>query len=253
MTSPNPGYGFGPTGFGFPPNVIVAQAFEGNDFIITTSGMFFYSGAPGAGNLVASWTPPGVTSDPFGNTVLADAITFYGSAGNKIALGLVGGVTSELQFFTGAAAEGVAANVSAGVSGSGTAQQMIELISGPKGSGASTDDWVQVELVSGSPSGAAKAAMFLNYIDTAGTVHSFFELLSTGVLMTGTVNNITPGAFGLSNPGLAAGAPPSGTGTAVASATAGALLSYLTALEGTYNLSVTAIQNVVNGLAGWGV
>src|SRR5260370_8988036 len=49
---------------------LAAATFIGNDFIINTSGAFFYSGAPAAGNLVASIAPPAGT-DPFGNNDLA--------------------------------------------------------------------------------------------------------------------------------------------------------------------------------------
>jgi hypothetical protein len=50
---------------------ISASTFEGSDFVIDSSGAFFYNGTPGAGNPpVLNIVPPGVTTDPFGNTVI---------------------------------------------------------------------------------------------------------------------------------------------------------------------------------------
>jgi hypothetical protein len=77
----------------------------------------------------------------------------------------------------------------------------------------------------------------------------------TGALAasTGTINGITFGGFTLSSAGSAAGNPPSGSGTASASTVAGSLLSYFDALASTYNNTVTAVNDLANGLSGWGV
>jgi hypothetical protein len=46
--------------------------FGGNDFVISSSGVFFYNGAGSLGNApIFSVVAPGVTLDPFGNTVSA--------------------------------------------------------------------------------------------------------------------------------------------------------------------------------------
>lgn len=55
---------------------ITASTFQGTNFVINSSGAFFYSGTPAAGNLIASIAPASGT-DSFGNTYLT-GITSYG-------------------------------------------------------------------------------------------------------------------------------------------------------------------------------
>lgn len=55
------------------------SVFEGTDFILNSSGAYFYSGTPASGNLIASVTRANGT-DGFGNTVWG-GITTYTSAG----------------------------------------------------------------------------------------------------------------------------------------------------------------------------
>lgn len=55
---------------------VVVQLQAGNT-IINPNGIFVYSGTPGAGNLIFSSVPAGVTSDQFGNTVAPDATAAY--------------------------------------------------------------------------------------------------------------------------------------------------------------------------------
>lgn len=47
-------------------NLTVRGTFQGTDFIINSSGIFLYSAAPAAGNLIGSWAPLAGT-DAFGN------------------------------------------------------------------------------------------------------------------------------------------------------------------------------------------
>lgn len=56
---------------------ITASTFDGTDFVINTSGAFFYSGTPAAGNLIAS-IAPALGSDGFGNAYQA-GIAVYNS------------------------------------------------------------------------------------------------------------------------------------------------------------------------------
>jgi hypothetical protein len=48
---------------------ITATEFEGTDFLMTSAGLFYYNGTPGAGDLIAAIAPAGTTQDPFGNAV----------------------------------------------------------------------------------------------------------------------------------------------------------------------------------------
>jgi hypothetical protein len=216
------------------------------------SGVFVYSGAPGAGTLIASLAGS-TTADSFGNSVVPDSLTFYGTAGNDITIGLEGPDTF-IQFLTGASFEGVAANMAAGVAGSGGSANMQLNISGPRGDNP-FDDWVQIEMISGNAGGSATAEGFLNYINTAGIPGAVLTWGSGGVVISpGRINSITPGTFSLTSPGATAGAPPTGTATQASSFASGSpALSYLTAFASTYNVTVAAVSNLVNGLSGWGV
>lgn len=46
---------------------VTAGTFQGTDFVINSTGAFFYSGVPAAGNLIASIVPGGAGTDSFGN------------------------------------------------------------------------------------------------------------------------------------------------------------------------------------------
>lgn len=51
-------------------DLTVRGQFDGQDFIVNSSGIFLYSGTPAAGNLIGSWAPAAGT-DAFGNTYRA--------------------------------------------------------------------------------------------------------------------------------------------------------------------------------------
>lgn len=241
-------------GFGFTSGgVVQATEFVGTDFVITASGIFYYSGSPAFGNLVQSMVGPGVTSDPFGNTVFADGLAIYGSNGQSTFLGQVGGL-SFVKFPSGASFEETAANIAAGIAGSGAGAAIEFVISGPQAvSSPSTDDWTQIQFISGEEGGSVGAGMAFNYINTFGGVDQYAQMTGTGFhILTGSVNGITPGSFALSFAGSAAGAPPTSGGT-VAGSFGGNALTYLTALASTYNNTVTAVNDIVNGLDGWSV
>src|SRR5260370_29932643 len=67
---------------------LAAATFIGNDFIINTSGAFFYSGAPAAGNLVASIAPAAGT-DAFGNNYLAGTTSYAATFATALNAGFV--------------------------------------------------------------------------------------------------------------------------------------------------------------------
>lgn len=215
------------------------------------SGVFVYSGQPGAGDLIASFAGD-TTADLFGNPVTPDSLTFYGTAGNDITIGLEG-PDSIIQFRSGASFELTPANVAAGVLGSGPGSDMQLNISGPQGN-APNDDWVQIEMISGSPGGAA-AEGFLNYITTGGLAEGLLTWGASGVnIFTGVINGITPGAGSLTFPGAAAGNPPTGTVTQASSVLSGSPLNaYLVAFASTYNTTVAAVSAIVTLLVNWGV
>jgi hypothetical protein len=78
--SPLTGWAVLKNGEAYFADVIVSGSFEGNDFLVTSVGMFFYSGTPALGNLILSVVPGTSTvSDPYGNTA-QPGFTSYASA-----------------------------------------------------------------------------------------------------------------------------------------------------------------------------
>jgi hypothetical protein len=64
---------------------ISGSTFDGSDFVIDSSGAFFYSGTPANGNLIASIASAGGT-DGFGNTYLAGVVSYDNANGNTVEL-----------------------------------------------------------------------------------------------------------------------------------------------------------------------
>lgn len=83
MTSPNP---WGITGEGFPG--VIAQLFEAGDTIINQNGLFIYSAAPAAGDLVFSLAATAGT-DPFGNAYLGGAAAYAGTSAITVNAGVI--------------------------------------------------------------------------------------------------------------------------------------------------------------------
>lgn len=61
-------------------NLTIRGTFTGTDFLINSSGAFFYSGTPAAGNLATSITSSSGT-DAFGNNYLAGTTTYANGSG----------------------------------------------------------------------------------------------------------------------------------------------------------------------------
>jgi hypothetical protein len=141
-----------------------------NLIIVETStgftGFFVYDPSPGAGNLITSITGAGVSTDPYGNTVDGGGVAVYDSSGRVIFLGPVSSA-SQLQFTSGTGLDQNLANIAETAAGSGNAEVLELLASGPSVTTSGHHDWVQAELVSANKGGTAGAAGFLNYINNA--------------------------------------------------------------------------------------
>lgn len=75
-------------------NLVLRGTFNGTNFIINSSGAFFYSGTPAAGNLIYSITA-GATSDGLGNAIPNPGSTSYFNSGSGyISLNVNGGALS---------------------------------------------------------------------------------------------------------------------------------------------------------------
>ena len=142
-------------------NLSIRGTFNGTDFIINSSGMFFYSGIPALGNLILS-VVPGTTSvtDPEGNTA-QPGVTVGLASSTQIQLLSNGGV-GQLLFrlnstsFTNPVVEGAIG---------GSFAQLV--INGPATTVAGFKDFVGIEMNS-SDGVSSQANMEFIYTNTSG-------------------------------------------------------------------------------------
>lgn len=66
----------------------IRGVFNGTDFVINSSGAFFYSSAPAAGNLIASMCPV-ATVDGFGNNALAGVASYQAGFASQLGGGFL--------------------------------------------------------------------------------------------------------------------------------------------------------------------
>jgi hypothetical protein len=171
MSNPNPGVGFDLTGFGFPNQVsLFAQSFLGLNFIITSKGIFFYSGTPALGNLVISLVPPGTTTDQFGNVVLPDGLTMYTPGGQTTFLGNASGINL-LKFFTNDVLEILPGEIVAAIEGTGITRFITTAYEGPGINVVGHTDTVGMFLNSPNAGGTSFANGSLPWFDNAGGTH----------------------------------------------------------------------------------
>lgn len=69
-------------------NLTIRGTFNGNNFILNSSGLFIYSGTPANGNLIASIAPASGT-DSFGNAYLDGIVTYSGASFAALSTGNV--------------------------------------------------------------------------------------------------------------------------------------------------------------------
>ena len=81
-------------------NLFVRGTFSGTNYVINSSGEFFYSSTPAAGNLIISSAPSSGT-DAFGNSYLAGDTVYFIMGSTYFALNLFGALT----FFSGPLSE----------------------------------------------------------------------------------------------------------------------------------------------------
>jgi hypothetical protein len=185
-----------PAGLNVLEGAIAGSTFSGNDFIINTNGMFFYSGTPAAGNLVASIAPT-VTADSFGNVVKPGGFAAYGSTG-QIAFFGINGVGSQVNnFFSGNANEKSPATIASAAIGSGGTGFIGTAIEGPVINLTGHADWVGIQFNSPNFGGTSTGNGSIFYVDNAGTTHQVafwnntgFNIVSgTAALQSGSATN----------------------------------------------------------------
>lgn len=79
-------------------NLSFRGTFNGTNFIINSTGAYFYSGTPAAGNLIGTEGLTAAGSDGFGNAVLPGTVNYGASGGVGLAVQMFNG---QLQFYSG--------------------------------------------------------------------------------------------------------------------------------------------------------
>lgn len=155
-------------------DVTVRGEFEGTDFIIDSSGIFFYGGTPAAGNLMIS-IAAAAGADQFGNTY-PSGISFS-QAGRSIVMGLTGGQPL-LYFVSGAPDLTNSAALQDIVLGAGTGRfDFLQIISAED---TTQNDLVLQGFAGSSQDGTQLATINQQYKDSAGTFHTFYLLNKNG-------------------------------------------------------------------------
>lgn len=167
-------------------NLTIRGTFNGTDFVINTSGAFFYSAAPAAGNLIASIAITAGT-DAFGNHYVD------GQASYDLVDGLGTSVTGGLvQFYTGSLAAGWTA------AGSVQGDAAGDLLLTPKaGRGVLTSN----NTLDDGAGGMAVATLTVggtNQTSTVGLPNGGITGTSGGA-SAGTAHTHGPGSFSVSN------------------------------------------------------
>ena len=143
-----------------------------------SNGLFVYSGAPAAGNLILSISAVAGT-DQYGNNYRGGGLAIY-KGGQTFFIGIPG-LLPEIDFFTGVAMELKNANISAGTTGAALLQLIQLVISGPRGNAAGGTDWAQIVFTSNNAGGTAPASGFLVYINDAQVALSQLRWGANGV------------------------------------------------------------------------
>jgi hypothetical protein len=172
--------------------VITATSFAGTDFVINSSGAFFYGGVPAAGNLILALAPTGGT-DAFGNGYAPGLSAGATGSSEQIVIGVSSG--SPLIYFLSAIATALNnAALQLNVSGAGTAAHDTLVIKSSQDTAHT--DYVAINLNGNSNDGVtAQTSLSMAYVNVASVV-TFYQLLtSAGITYPKgvTIGGATPG------------------------------------------------------------
>lgn len=151
-----------------------------------TGGVFIYSGAPAAGNLVGAWAGSG-GSDSFGNSFVA-GVQIGLSSGAQLTLTPSDGAITIL---THAVSESVASQILGNKIGSGSTEQTLLTIN----SGVSTGqtDRVSMQMSSANQGATLSAQENFVYDDTLGGGHAYATLSAGGFsILAGSIVAVKP-------------------------------------------------------------
>jgi hypothetical protein len=159
--------------------------------------VLIYSGTPAEGNLIAAISGA-AGADDYGNTYPAgellqgsgDVFTITGTSGQSLVAEINSDGVPELQMSTGAAEEGVAANIEAFITNPGSSEAMTLFVYGPQGSTYVSQ--TGIFLNSATKSGSFEAGANLVYFDENRTSHLLLGWGSGGItigsLIAGDLN-----------------------------------------------------------------
>jgi hypothetical protein len=147
--------------------IVTSGAFEGTNFVINSSGAFFYSGTPAAGNLFLALASV-AGSDGFGNTYVA-GLQFTDGNGFDIEMTEQGGA-AVLRFATNRATEASAAILASQVFNSGAVNETLSIaLFGPREQNPNNAD-VGVQLNSAAKDGSIDALGILEYLPAGSSI-----------------------------------------------------------------------------------
>lgn len=173
-------------------NLTIRGTFNGTDFVINTSGAFFYSGTPAAGNLIASIAITAGT-DSFGNHY-AD-----GQASYDLVDGLATSVTGGLvQFYTGSLAAGWTASGSVQGDAGGDLLLIPKAGRGVLTSNSTLDNGTGNASIGGALTAASLSSGGASSTSTNGLPNGGIAGTSGGA-SAGTAHTHGPGSFSVSN------------------------------------------------------
>jgi hypothetical protein len=179
---------------------ITGSVFEGNDFIINSSGAFFYTGTPANGNLFLSIASADGTDD-FSNAYQGPGVAIY-AGGQTIFLGLIG-TTPQLEFSTGASFESVPSGIAAAAEGSGATEYLSIGMNSAKTTGES-QELVGFGLNSPNEGSTSSANGNLYYYDASGNYHQMAYWDSSGFnIVSGSLVATEPGTGTVATPAVA--------------------------------------------------
>jgi hypothetical protein len=175
-------------------NLTIRGTFAGTDFVVDSSGIFFYNGTPAAGNLILALTNVG-GSDSFGNTFI-QGVTVGNDAGVQVLLATLSNTQAAIQFPTNTSIEQTAANITANNNGAGALQFLQLAVSGPRLNVAAAMDWMQILFNSANEGNTSSANMEFIYVGSNQNPHIQAVFDETGFnILAGTIAAATPGSL----------------------------------------------------------
>lgn len=157
-------------------NITIRGEFEGTDFVINSSGIFFYSGTPAAGNLLISIASAAGT-DAFTNAYPEGMSISMG--GKSVVLGETGGapliyfVSDAPDLTNGAALQDI-------ILGAGLGQyDFLQVLSAEN---TTNNDLVLQGFAGSSQDGTQLATISQQYKDNLGAFHTFYTMTKNGAV-----------------------------------------------------------------------